>query len=380
MNTLAITEDYNESQIILIKNVYAKGATDDEFKLFIELARRKGLDIFSRQIHFVKRWDPKKNGYVGEVQTGIDGYRLIAERTGLYEGQVGPFWCGLDGEWKDVWLGQEPPAAAKIGVWRKKCREPFWGIAIYSEYVQLRKNDVGEYIPNAMWKKMAANQLAKCAEALALRRAFPSDLGGIYTSEEMGQASNPIIEIEKEIKSVTPAKEVKAIIAAPKNENALSKEQFKQICESGSGEITNDMIAECAIDWGIYDTPRTKSMDLVVYKVLAAANVSEAEDYNPDPAATDEQLDELKQILEGIKNQNVPLNLIKDAVKNIAGNKLNDDLSLTCSTNDAVVLIERLGEKLQKLRKKAAEEAEAVATRMLNREEEEEEEQEGPSF
>jgi phage recombination protein Bet len=180
---------YNPEQVQLIKDVYAKGASNNELALFVEVAQRKGLDIFSRQIHLVKRYDSQLQKEVMEPQTGIDGYRLMAERTGKYEGQLGPFWCGADGEWKDVWLSSDPPAAAKVGTLKAGCREPFWAVALYKEYVQTRKD--GQ--PNAMWKKMAANQLAKCAEALSLRKAFPGDLAGIYTQEEMAQASNGMI-------------------------------------------------------------------------------------------------------------------------------------------------------------------------------------------
>ena len=179
---------YSIDQLNLIRDVYAKGASEHEFRLFVEVAKRKGLDIFQRQIHLVKRWDAKAGREVCEIQTGIDGYRLIADRTGRYEGQQGPYWCGPDGQWVDVWLGAEPPSAAKIGVWRTGCREPFWAVALFSEYVQKKKDGT----PNPMWARMPAAQLAKCAEALALRKAFPAEMSGIYTSEEMAQASNVI--------------------------------------------------------------------------------------------------------------------------------------------------------------------------------------------
>lgn len=183
---------YNDEQIKLIRDVYAKGATEHEFRLFLEVAKRKGLDIFQRQIHLVKRWDSKASREVCEIQTGIDGYRLIADRTGRYEGQSGPFWCGDDGQWVDVWLHADPPRAAKVGIWRAGCREPFWGVALYSEYVQTYRDKQSQQVrPNPMWARMPANQLAKCAEALALRKAFPAEMSGIYTSEEMAQANNP---------------------------------------------------------------------------------------------------------------------------------------------------------------------------------------------
>lgn len=178
--------EFNPEQVELIRRTICSGATNDELSLFLNQCRRTGLDPFSRQIHAVKRAGKLT------IQVGIDGLRLVADRTGQGDGQDGPYWCGDDGAWRDVWLEAAPPAAAKVVVYRKGQARGYTGVARWAEFNQ----------GQGMWGKMPATMLAKVAESIALRKAFPMELSGLYAPEEI--ATGEVHEPEPaEVKVVT---------------------------------------------------------------------------------------------------------------------------------------------------------------------------------
>lgn len=188
---------FDEERLLLLKDQLNPDLSDGELALFAEVCQRVSLDPFARQIYAVKRWNNQLKRKVMTVQTSIDGFRLVAQRTGEYAGQRGPYWCGPDGEWlvdKDgkprPWLADKPPAAATVGTLRRGFAEPLFSVARFNAYAQ-RTRDGGL---TSMWdypSGMGDLMIGKCAEALSLRRAFPQELSGLYTAEEMAQADSP---------------------------------------------------------------------------------------------------------------------------------------------------------------------------------------------
>lgn len=179
----------DEQALVLKQSGIDQDVTRAELQGFLHLCQRTRLDPFSRQLYLIGRWDNRQKRKVFSPQTSIDGYRVIAHRAAAEAGHAlgyeDTLWCAKDGRWRDVWLADEPPAAAKVTIIRNGMR--FSAVARYSEYVQTAKSGG----PSGLWGKMPATMTAKCAEALALRMAFPHDLAGVYTAEEMAQADNP---------------------------------------------------------------------------------------------------------------------------------------------------------------------------------------------
>jgi phage recombination protein Bet len=160
--------DLDEEKVQLIRRTIARGASEDELALFVEQCRRTGLDPFARQIYSVRRkqWSSLSRSFeeAQVIQVSIDGFRLIADRTHKYAGQVGPWWCGPDGEWKEVWLMDETPSAAKVGVLRNDFNQPLFAIALYKSYVQT--NSQGD--PISRWKTDPAAMVAGVQETTGI--------------------------------------------------------------------------------------------------------------------------------------------------------------------------------------------------------------------
>ena len=226
MSQTAVAQ-FTGDQLGIIRATVAKGTTPDQFRLFIEVCKYHGLNPFARQIYAVVR------GTQMTIQTSIDGYRLLAERSGKYAGQIGPQWCGEDGQWVDVWLSDSPPAAARIGVLRKDFSQPTWGIAKYKSYVQ----------QGPTWLKMPDVMLAKCAESLALRKAFPAEMSGIYTKEEMDQADNDTLPTVPPLHTMTVESE------QPQNTPQSNQDRQETVSSTTTASLSSSDFDKMRANW-----------------------------------------------------------------------------------------------------------------------------------
>ena len=224
---------WTPEQTQLISSTIAPGCSPDELKLFAYACQRTGLDPFSKQIYAIKRAGKMT------IQAGIDGLRAIAERSGQLDGSE-TFWCGEDGQWQDVWLAAKPPAAAKTIIHRKGSNHAFTGVARFADY------NAGQ----GLWSKMPAAMIAKCAEALALRKAFPANLSGVYTTDEMEQAEEVTVTPAAAPKAALPAAAAKstsatftagkAAIAKAQTLDELAAIPLKMAARLAAGDITQD--------------------------------------------------------------------------------------------------------------------------------------------
>lgn len=172
MSNIVVIDEEKKS---LIRNTIARQLSEQQFELFINIAKSRGLDPVLGQIHSSVHKDKNTGKLVMTPIVGIDGFRLIAHRTSEYAGRE-----EVRFEYEE---NSEIPSRATVTVYRlvQGHRCAFTASARWKEYLP------GQEKKRFMWLKMPETMLEKCAEAKALRMAFPNDLSGLYVDEEMHQ-------------------------------------------------------------------------------------------------------------------------------------------------------------------------------------------------
>jgi len=201
-------------QLLISANVLPKDIPKEMVAFFMAFCKQTNLNPFKRQVYIVPRFS-KTKGMTYTIQTGIDGYRAIADRTGLYAGNDDA-----------VYDNEEKPTRATVTVYKMVhgIRCLFTATARWEQYYP--SNETAQFI----WNKMPHLMLGKCAEALALRKAFPNELSGTYTDEEMQQANTIDInsQIEEPKKNGSSPKETKGV---EQSSTTYSKELICSKCE-----------------------------------------------------------------------------------------------------------------------------------------------------
>lgn len=242
-------QQLTKKDIVIIKETIAKGASDAELRMFLAICQRTGLDPFSRQIHLVPRWDSKLGKEVRIPQVGIDGFRVVAERAGSYAGSDDPTYGEeqelevVDKKSGKVTSTIKVPSSAKVTVYKivqgVKC--DFTSTVLFDEYYP------GHQI-GFMWRSKPHTMLAKCAEAQALRKAFPMVLSGLYVPEETqlveeeSQESNFDLAV-KNLKKQTSPKTLKTYLTKIQGSDKYTEEEKVEIAK-----VVNDRIAELGKD------------------------------------------------------------------------------------------------------------------------------------
>lgn len=197
--------DLAPAQLALIRRTVAADCNEDEFDLYIEVAKRVGLDPFRRQIYAVVYNKDKPNKRKMSIITGIDGFRAVAARCGDYRPDNAEAMIVIDPDLKD-------PDTNPLGIERavytayKRGDDGEWypvvGTAYWEEFAPITdewaENEEGKWRPTGKssiaktsnWRKMGRVMIVKCAESQALRKGWPEDLSGVYSEEEMARTIN----------------------------------------------------------------------------------------------------------------------------------------------------------------------------------------------
>lgn len=214
--------DFSPEFEAALREKYKGPASDSDWRIFLDMCKRRKL-IPGSQVHLTTRAakeyseDLHTSVFVRKATfiTSIDAFRLIAQRTGDYAGQRQPVYVYLENDAPTILSKYPLPGkqlyGVEVSVLRKTFQEPLTAFARFEAYVSTyRKNNVDEVSP--MWARRGPEQCAKCAEALALRQAFPEDLSGLYTDDEMAHVQD---EAETAVTPTTATVTISTDVIAP---------------------------------------------------------------------------------------------------------------------------------------------------------------------
>jgi phage recombination protein Bet len=156
--------------------------------IFARVCEERGLSPFSRQIYLIKRYTKKGDRFI--PQTGIDGYRSLAARSGLYAGSDDYLYDEGLTVFQMINANRPQPITATATVWKiiAGMRVPFVASVSWKDYIPGDNQDF-------MWKSKPFMMLGKVAEATALRKGFPENVGGIYIDEEMQKYDAEVVDL-----------------------------------------------------------------------------------------------------------------------------------------------------------------------------------------
>ncbi|WP_278976723.1 phage recombination protein Bet [Oligella urethralis] len=257
--------DISRYAMSALRNSVFPGASDESIYMAAQYCAARKLDIFKKPIHIVPL--SVRDSITGKYETrdvimpGIYELRTTAFRTGEMAGIDEPIF----GEEKKI-KGVDAPEWCKVTVYRvvNGVRYAFSHVEYFEEAAATKNN--GEL--NSMWTKRPRGQLAKCAEAGALRKAFPDEMGGIMTSDEISEMDNmPEIDITPQYAESGEIQEIKRLM----NETSSDEAKFLNFFGISSYQEITPEISKRAIDM------LKSKVEKVVEPKIETADIEEAE-------------------------------------------------------------------------------------------------------
>lgn len=256
----------------LVDAVFPSAKTTDAVILALSYCRARDLDPFKRMVHIVPMWNSALGREVETVWPGIGEHRATAMRTGQYGGcdptNFGPMvnhhFSGRvpagKGEWKTEEVDVTFPEWAQITVYRlvQGQRMPVPGPRVYWTETYSRRTNKAD-VPNDRWCRAPSQMLEKCAEAAALRKAFPEEMGDGMTAEEAEGRETDIAGAIEQARDVTPP-------AKPTRADFAPKPEAKPITEAQVAEADRAMDREyvATVSGRMPDDPTPHDEDGVV--------------------------------------------------------------------------------------------------------------------